>query len=331
MDGAEPGVHDSVVLTRFLLGAASAAGADAHRLAEDLQLPRWALAAEHALLPSRYSYRLWELLDHAVQVPDIPLAIADRHRPGQLDLYDYLFTTALTAREGFQANNDFLHLVTTNGRMRIDEGDGETTISYWHVEGAGRGEELCLQFAVAVFCARARAATGHDIAPAHVTFAHPAPRSHGRLIESLGMRNIDFGAPVTTVSFRTSDLDLPFRGADPVLGHILRRYAETLPPPPQVTWYVQFQQRLDEVIVAGEPSLQVVARQMFVSTRTLQRQLAEHGTTWRAELDAARLRLARQASARNMTSLAHRLGYSGERSLRRAMRRWETTPPDAGV
>ena len=104
MDGAEPGVHDSVVLTRFLLGAASAAGADAHRLAEDVQLPRWALAAEHALLPSRYSYRLWELLDHAVQVPDIPLAIADRHTPGQLDLYDYLFTTALTAREGFQAN-----------------------------------------------------------------------------------------------------------------------------------------------------------------------------------------------------------------------------------
>jgi AraC-like DNA-binding protein len=65
---------------------------------------------------------------------------------------------------------------------------------------------------------------------------------------------------------------------------------------------------------------------LAISVRTLQRRLAEHGTTWRAELQAARqdrARTAFQASPPSMTRLARQLGYADPRSVRRALRRWD--------
>jgi AraC-like DNA-binding protein len=63
-----------------------------------------------------------------------------------------------------------------------------------------------------------------------------------------------------------------------------------------------------------------------VSPRTLQRQLAEHGTTWRAELNAARQRRAvkaRRSGTVGSAALARQLAYSDPRSVRRALRRWD--------
>jgi AraC-like DNA-binding protein len=93
-----------------------------------------------------------------------------------------------------------------------------------------------------------------------------------------------------------------------------------------VSWYRHFQTQLDEVIEQDRPSLQALARRQAVSTRTLQRRLAEHGTTWRAELEAARqlrAQRARQAGPIGMVHLASHLGYTDPRSVRRAQRRWD--------
>src|SRR5215471_5271215 len=316
--------YDSVVAARFLLSAAAAGGADARQLARDAQLPSWTFTAERAIIPSRTCGLLWELAERALEDPHAPLNIASRYQAGQLDLFDYLFTTAATLRQGLQATAAFLHLLSTNGRLRIEaETDQRTTYSYQHVEPGGRGEQLCLQFCIALYCLRARAATGQPVALAHVAFTQPPPRSCHMFTETFGTRRVDFDAPVTTFTFRARDLDLPLLGADPVLARILTRYAESFPAP-LMTWHEHFQRLLAEVIKDGSPSLTVLARRLAVSPRTLQRQLAVHDTTWRAELDTARQRRAQQDSGTvGMASLARRLGYADPRSARRALRRWD--------
>ena len=323
---SQPVVHDSAVLTKSLLAAAAASGADARQLAHEAQIPGWVLADDRALLPSRHDMRLWELIEWSLDDPAAPLTLAQVHASGNLDIFDYLFTTAATLGDGLQARRDFLHLLTTNSRLDVEaETSRETTYSYWHVEPGGRGEELCLQFAVAVFCAQASEATGQRVAPAHVSVAAPAPRSHRAFTELLGTSRVDFGAPLTTLTFHTADLELPMRGADPALARILHRYAEALPPAPPATWREHFQRVLAEAIEHGSPSLEAVARRLAVSVRTLQRQLATHGTTWRAELDTARRRRAeraRQAGTTDMIRLARQLGYLDPRSARRTLRRW---------
>ncbi|MGW6120122.1 helix-turn-helix domain-containing protein [Nocardia sp. NPDC055165] len=70
---------------------------------------------------------------------------------------------------------------------------------------------------------------------------------------------------------------------------------------------------------------------MALSPRTFQRRLAEAGTTWRDEVDAARRDRAERPlrdSDLPVQSIAARLGYTDARTLRRAFSRRNGQSPD---
>jgi AraC-like DNA-binding protein len=277
------------------------------------------------MLPPHFALRLWELAEHGLEDPQLPLTFAARYQAGELDLYDYLFASAATLRDGLDLSGEYLHLLTTNGRLRIEaESEREVTYSYRYLVADGPGADLALQFSVAVFCARARAGTGQPVVPVRLAFKQQAPRSHRAFTETFGTSKVDFGAPVTTFTFRTRDLKLPMLRADPALARILVRYAATLPPPPDATWQRHFRLLLTEALNDGGPSLGAMARQMTISPRTLQRQLAEHGTSWRSELDAVRRWRADQLRDEDPARLARHLGYAHPKSASRAVQRWAT-------
>jgi AraC-like DNA-binding protein len=325
--GGAPTVHDSVEMSRLVLGMAAVRGADARMLARDAGLPTWLLGVDQAMIASGRHARLWELAEHALEDPCAGLSAVRHHRVGDLDLYDYLFTTAATLGEALQASGEFFHLVSTNCSLRPEtHASGDTTYSYRHALPGGRGEELWTQFSVAGFCARIGAATGRRVVPADIAFAQPPPRSYQAFIEMFGTRRIEFGATVSSFTLQAQDLDLPMPGADPQLAQILRRYAATLPRPVPAVWLDYFRQALAEAIGDSTPSLAALSRRLAVSTRSLQRRLAEHGTSWRAELEAARRDRAQRAfrdGAPSADRLARQLGYADPRSVRRALRRWD--------
>ncbi|NUR58201.1 MAG: AraC family transcriptional regulator [Catenulispora sp.] len=75
-----------------------------------------------------------------------------------------------------------------------------------------------------------------------------------------------------------------------------------------------------------------MANRLALTPRTLQRRLADHGTTWQRELDQARNAHAEvlKSAGTPMAAIAARLGYSDQRALRRAMRRWTDGGSDDG-
>jgi AraC-like DNA-binding protein len=322
---------DSVAIPRFLLGVAAARGIDHRQLARQAGLPNWVFATDRAMLGAAHALRLWELLEHELDDPYYAVIAAGMHNLGEMDVFDYLFMTSQSLGEGLLASIRHLPLLTTNGLLRVaGVADGATTYSYGLVHGhESRGGELALHTAVAAWCLRARAATGRQIVPTHVAFAHPAPRSHRAFTDTLGTRQVDFGAPLTTFTFRDSDLGVPLMRADPVLSGILRRYACTLAPPRPATWLEHFRQVLDMALCQGSPVLPDMARRLMLSSRTLQRRLAEHDTTWRLELDGARQRRAERSPHQRdagLTRLARHMGYASPRSARRALNRWDGAP-----
>jgi transcriptional regulator with XRE-family HTH domain len=220
---------ESVKMVRFLARAVEAGGVNARQLISDAQIPEWILRGEEAMVSPYLAMRMWELAEHAFEDPQFPLTVVAHYKPGELDLYDYLFTTAPTLRDGFDLSSRYLRLLTTNARLEVEaETDREVTYSYRCLDADGRGAELALQFSVAVLCARASAGTGQPVAPIRVAFTQPAPRSHRSFSETFGTSRVDFGAPVTTFTFRSHDLNLPMPGADPALARILTSYAAML-------------------------------------------------------------------------------------------------------
>lgn len=115
---------------------------------------------------------------------------------------------------------------------------------------------------------------------------------------------------------------------------MLRRHADqTLAAAiPLHNWLDLFRTALASVHDETVPTLPAVARRMAVSTRTLQRRLDEHDTTWSNEVEAARrdhiTRLLHSTDL-SVASIAARSGYADARALRRAVQRWYgTTPAD---
>ncbi|MFF2085164.1 helix-turn-helix domain-containing protein [Nocardia sp. NPDC058176] len=68
-----------------------------------------------------------------------------------------------------------------------------------------------------------------------------------------------------------------------------------------------------------------------MSERSLQRHLAEHGTSWRAELDLIRYERAKALldQGHSTSTIAGRLAFTDDRALRKAFHRWTGASPGA--
>jgi AraC-like DNA-binding protein len=93
---------------------------------------------------------------------------------------------------------------------------------------------------------------------------------------------------------------------------------------PRVVWTDAVRGIVVEHLDQPELSLRVVARALAVSPRTLQRRLAEEGTSWRVILDTARRERASALLREGLTTelTAAQVGFAGSRALRRALARW---------
>ena len=83
---------------------------------------------------------------------------------------------------------------------------------------------------------------------------------------------------------------------------------------------------------SGFPSLQVTARVLHMTPRTLHRRLVAEGTSFREVLESVRHTLAVEhvrSGHFTLDEVAYRLGYTDLANFRRAFKRWEGVPPSA--
>jgi AraC-like DNA-binding protein len=87
---------------------------------------------------------------------------------------------------------------------------------------------------------------------------------------------------------------------------------------------------LKQLLAGRRPEIRDLARELHLSTRTLQRRLAEQDVTFQRLLDEARRELARHYllhASRELNETAYLLGYEDANSFFRAFQNWEGTSP----
>ncbi|MEU4707778.1 AraC family transcriptional regulator ligand-binding domain-containing protein [Nocardia salmonicida] len=323
---------DQSLLHRFVISQFGAAGLDRAQLIRDTGVPDWSMSGNDVHLPSATFSRLWEVGEHRLG-EDVALQVAQRYELSSLGLYDYLFASAPTLGSGLATCGPYITAVTTNHRFDlVAETEEESTLYLEMIDGEGRGRDHTQLWGLSAVLSRARRVVDATLNPVRVSLRQAAPAHVEGFRAVFGSATLEFDAPADSMTFRTSDLDLPLTTADPVLAAVLQPLAAALAPPPTLVsaWPRRVAEALDHAIEAGEVSLDSVARALTVSPRTLQRRLTESGTTWRAELDRARsARLSQAVSAGSLSGArqAELLGYSDAGSLRRAARRWSPASP----
>ncbi|WP_227983627.1 AraC family transcriptional regulator ligand-binding domain-containing protein [Nocardia spumae] len=316
---------DQTMLHRFVISQMSDAGLDRDRLLRECELPEWTLAGEGVHVPSPIFARLWEIGEKWLDDPDVALHVASRYQLAATRLYDYLFASAPTVGAGLATCGPYVTAVTTNHRFELAvDNEDETTLYLDMIEGEGRGRELVQMWGLVAVLTRARRVVAGPLDPVRVSLRQSAPPRLGAFAEVFGSAILEFDAGVDCMTFRSSDMNLPLTTADPVLADVLQPLAAALPPPPPLVsaWPEQVASALADAFAHGEVSLDQVARRLATSPRTLQRRLAEAGTTWRQELDRARLARAAAAGPLSRERQAELLGYADAGSMRRAARRW---------
>ncbi|MFJ4651951.1 AraC family transcriptional regulator ligand-binding domain-containing protein [Nocardia sp. NPDC088792] len=316
---------DSILMARFALERAARLGLDPDRLARLAGVPNWREGGESARVSHRYCTRVWELLEQQTGNPDIALRAADESTIGEFGLLEYLFLSGETLGGALDACVRHSGCLTTSYSLRIAERtEHEVCYEVLGFTEEGRGRELLVQAAFALIIGRARGATRYPLVPTRVSFRQAAPASRTAFTELFGATAIDFGSGSDSITLRAADLALPMKSADPELTAILLSYAATLPATPEseVTWLDRLGAALDATLTEGSATLEVVARRLLTSPRSLQRRLTEHGTSWRRELDLARQRRLRRAEHLPRAQQAEFLGYADPASLRRAVHRW---------
>ncbi|MFG2840208.1 helix-turn-helix domain-containing protein [Streptomyces zaomyceticus] len=292
------------------------------------------LADDRYRTPASTNVRIWELMTLQAPWHEVSLHMSRQSTLGTLGIWDYLLTQAPTPLDGLRDAARFIATVADAGTeaLLIEEDGPHITLS--HVNAADLSDEVASAiraYSLSLFRPRFSESTRGAITPVKVALAAHAPRNHQSLIQLYGTRAIDFASPVNSITFRTADLTAPQPHA-PGLSALLRRHAEQLLTEaiPLRDWLDVFRTTLRAAAQGSETlTLQAAARRMSLSTRTLQRRLEEHQTTWSQEQESLRREHAiRLLSSTDLplSTVAGRVGYADTGGLRRAVQRWTGHP-----
>lgn len=167
---------------------------------------------------------------------------------------------------------------------------------------------------------------GEDFVPARVTMQHRRISPPERYRQQFGCA-VEFESDVNSVHLPNDALDKPIRGRDAAAFALAETYLAQIRPAISLDDHVQ--EMIHRLLKVNRATLLVVAHEMGLHPRVLQRKLADSGTSFEGILDNVRRAMSWQLSATGMqvAQIATMLGYAEQSSYSRACRRWYDESP----
>lgn len=323
------------------LAALRARGLAPEPLLERFGLPAALADREEARIPVA---RLAGLTEACAQLAGTPLfgwEVAQSLPRGAWGVLEFTARSAPSLWEALRLAVDHAELIGERVTLELREGPGAVRLihRYAGLEPGTVGRQLEL-YTLSAFAHLAAALTGGAAHPRALSFVSAIPSGAAGLIwqeglaEAFPQARLQFGAPATEIHWDRQAVLAPLPGADPALHAWLLAQAqkEARSRPHQVAWKPEsVREVLAAMLDAGQaPTLQRVAEALHLSSRTLQRRLAESGTGWQEQVEAARRERAERLvveSVLPLAEIADRLGYAEVRSFIRAYKRWTGHTP----
>jgi AraC-like DNA-binding protein len=200
----------------------------------------------------------------------------------------------------------------------------------WFSEHNEAAPAVFLDLAFALVHETGRRGTQQPLHPLRVELTRKA--SHQEIYEAHYGCRVRFKARRNSIVFRTGDLQLPFATYNAELLAILgpKYDREIARLKARQTTSSRAKWVLKRVLGGQYPDIYEVAKALRMSTRTLQRRIAEEGSSFRDLLSDARRELARlslQHPSLGLSKTASLLGYEDPNSFLRAFRMWEGVTP----
>jgi AraC-like DNA-binding protein len=262
--------------------------------------------------------------------PTIGLTVAGRLAPGSLGPLDYALFTSETWGAALDMVARYYAVVSHRVQLSIDTRGDETAVVLRR-DPPLEQNRCWVELSLGLITERARQSLGPSWKPLRIQFAH-APAAPRTGHEAWFGAPVVFGARDDQLVFATKWMSSRSHTAMGSLAQTLEaRLAELVPPDTDPTM-VRIREAVARELDGGVTSIARVAKQLAMSTRTLQRNLAERGVTYSDLVDDIRRSRALEylRDGKTIAEVAERVGFADPSALFRAYRRWTGTTPGAG-
>jgi AraC-like DNA-binding protein len=272
------------------------------------------------------------VLDAAAQETGLPhfgLILAERQQLPMLGPLGFTMKQAPDLRTAIEELIAYLHLHVQGARSHLSV-VGDTAMWSYEVfvsdiPGISEQEDLAVAIGIDIM----RELVGRDWNPDFVTLVRKAPFNSAPY-RRVFRCPVHFEAEHNQSVFDARLLDRKLTGGDSRLHAILNSHLRNLDASGGADFGSEVQQIILQAMKNGNCSLPRVASYLGMTPRTLQRRLSTEGTSFQAELDAVRSRVAHrylEETAMPLTSLADMLGYSDLAAFSRAFKKINSVSP----
>jgi AraC-like DNA-binding protein len=292
-------------------------------------LPEGLFEQEKILVNTEELFALYRGLGRASRDPAIGLKLGTEPRVERYDPIALAAVSARSLRDALQRLARYKQL-TCPEELHVAERGDECRVQFRWLLAQETEPPVLVDVCFAWVVGIARRGTGGEVNPKRLELRAATG--------SREMYEAHFGCPAkvdarqNTIVFARTDLDRPFQthNADLFATVAPQLDAELAHASASRAIGEQVKAILKRLLAGQRPGIEDVARELRLSSRTLQRRLAETGTTFQQVVQEARRELARHYllhSSLELNDTAYLLGYEDAHSFFRAFHGWEGSSP----
>ena len=261
----------------------------------------------------------------------VALRVGETMRCDDYGAFGFAFKTAQNLKGSFQRVERYGKVVTNVANYTVEPGAKATFMAVNPGVGNRLGLHLTNELAIAAGTALCRELGDESFSVNAIHFAHPAPKTTA-FHEDYFQCPVIFSSKRNGLEISNEVLCSSNALGDYALSQFFESHLESelaqLANDQRLEGKIS--QQLVQALSEGVPSIEDIASRLGMSSRTLQRRLADEGVVYQSLVDETRKQLAIQLLNKNEFSLAEiafLTGYSEQSTFTRAFKRWQGLTP----
>jgi AraC-like DNA-binding protein len=275
--------------------------------------------------------KLWEETGRLIEDPCFGLAAATHWHPSYLGTLGYAMLASSSLRITLERLVRFFEIITSVNAGELIEDETNKTLTFNFIYKDNPLPVYREDAALALILSILRGNFQQTFTPVSVSFKHSNKRCLKQYSDFF-RSPIYFGAPTSslTLSLEVADQNLSSGNKElaTLNDQIMCQYLADLD---NANLSKKVQTIIIEHLPSGNITIEDIAKQLAVSSRSLQRRLLEDGETFTSLLDKTRQDIARQYvtdKQYELTEVAFLLGFSELSTFSRSFKRWTGQSPD---
>ncbi len=272
------------------------------------------------------------LMEEAERVTGDPLAaLHAAEASGPRGLLSYLSLAQPTVEDAIEAFGRFAAVAGDGLVIALQRGPTHAAIRVENQSYQPDRTPAAQEYTVAMVVLALRQAATPGVRPAEVRFPHARRGPEGEVERVLGAP-VRFRQPACEIVLSAGDLSRRLGRANPQMARTLEGEAEReLAPVGEHDTLTRVAEAIRTSLLGGDTADPArIARGLGTSVRTLQRQLADEGTQFKAVREAVRRELAETLlddASVSVSEVADRLGFADVAGFGKAFKRWTGASP----